>query len=360
MNYTIELQPEGTAILSIESSLLLEANRKLEIWRYYPKSNTTAAKSAGAVIGRKPGSTCALIVHVRPDDLIGIREKLDKVDTHRWRYFHIACDFSPIALHFPNRRISQDECLSLLRIKKTDELSQIDFTDEALQEFLAFNHPEWLQVITNRQIKHWKHNKPDKFFRLAPVAQAGKNIALCVEQSPHASLARFLDRLDEAQLSQCITKCPKSAAMYALNLVSAHKRKKLLANFPMEALLFSAAILTDSEVALCAKSDLFFAFRVRNKVAPRHHAILLAHSYLIANPTSSGGSWIKLQEEVRHSLLEFPEQWRAADPYGFPSIFSGLESYLGMKHEQILIRALLENAMPADRQDIADYVALSV
>ena len=357
MKYNVEPRPEGTAILSIRSSPLIDPNRKPQIWRFFPRTKTSAAMSTGAALGRESGKTCVLVVQVLPQDLICIREKMRGIDAHRWRYFRVAPDFQLIQLNLPNRCISQEECSGLLQIEEIDEHDQIDFNDEALRAYLAQEHPSWLRTILDRQIRHWKMHKPDNFFRLAPSEQAGENIALCVEISPQAALARFQDCLDETQLSLCIAQSPKAAAMFALDRVSDYERRKLLENHTAEALLYSSAILSDREIAFCAKHDPFSAFRVRKKLAPRHHAIVLAHSYLIANPYTLVGSWTKLQEEVRDSLMGFTEQWRASDPYGFPSIFSGLETYLEMKINQIPIGSLLKDANPDDRQDIADYVA---
>ncbi len=360
MNYNIVIKTPTTAILSIESSELIDPNRKPVIRRFYPTKQSSAAFSTGAVLGREAGKSCALVVHIRAHDLICVEQRLLGTEENHWGYFRITSDVHPVALDLPNRFFSQQECLSLMVITDTEELDQIDFSDEGIQSYLALDHPTWLKLIVDRQISHWKKNKPDKFFRLAPLEETGQDIHRCVETSPYAALARFQDHLDGAQLSQCIAKCPEAAVRFALDRVPEPERQRIIVDHAREALLFSADRLSESELALCAKSDLFTAFRTRKSLMPRRNAILLSHSYLIANSASIGGSWIDLHDEIRDSILEFPDQWRASDPFGFPSIFSGLASYLETGLDPSIVATLLQITAPKDQQAIADFVASQV
>jgi len=316
--------------------------------------------STGAVLGREPNKTCALIVHVRPEDLIGVREKIHQVDDYRWRYFRIDHHFHPISLSLPNRCLSMEECVSILYVRETAELDQIDFTDHGLQSFFTQRHPDWLQAIANQQICHWERHKPEKFFRLAPADAAAKDIPRCVNESPFAALARFQDHLDDAQLSRCLLRCPRAAVMFALDKVPAQSRESHLIEYPKEALLFAADGLSDGELALCAKFDMFTAFRCRIKMTPKRNAILLAHSYLIAFSEIMGRSLNDLHQEIRTSIIGFPKQWRDSDPGGFPSIFSGLFESLGMELDHVIVTALLERTEPGDQQAIANFIASQI
>lgn len=357
MRYSIRKTSSTTARLSVESSTSLDPSRKPTIMRFYPGETSPARISTGAVLGREADKTCALIVHVRPGDLIGVREKLVQVEDYRWRYFRIGSHFHPASLDLPNRCVSQQECSALLTIAETVELDQIDFCDEDLQTFFAQKHPHWLQTIVDRQINHWNLHKPDKFFRLASLPDAGRNIARCVEESPIAALARFQDRLDENQLSNCLLRCPRAAVMFALDEVPLLKRESYLSDHPREALLFAADKLSDAELALCAMFDMFTAFRCRTKMTPERHAILLAHSYLIAYSEILGGSLAGLHDEISTSIIRFPKQWRDSDPGGFPSIFSGLMDHLNMDLDSTVVSALLEQDESGDRQFIANLIA---
>jgi hypothetical protein len=356
MRYNIRKTTLTTARLSIESSESIDPTRKPQIMRFYPGDTRPARMSTGAVLGREPGKTCALIAHVRPLDLIGVREKILQVDKYSWRYFRINNHFHPISLSLPNRGLSLEECVALLSVKDTIELDQIDFTDAGLQSFFAQRHPGWLQAIADRQIDHWRRHKPDKFFRLAPVNFAGRDVSRCVTESPFAALARLQDRLNKTQLSLCLKQCPRAAVMFAFGKIPHHQRNSYLSDYPREALLFAADKLSDAELALSAKFDMFTAFRCRTIMTPERHAILLAHSYLIAFSVISGGSVARLHAEIRASIISFPKLWRDSDPGGFPSIFSSLMDHLNMDLDPMVVNALLEKTEAGDQQDIANLI----
>ncbi len=357
MNYTIRRTSPTTARIALESSEGIDPARKPEIRRFSPGRTSVAEMSTGAVLGREPGKTCALIVHVRLQDLICVREKLREPDGHCWRYFRIGSEFIPVALDLPNRCLSKQECLPFLSIKETDELDQIDFTDEGLRSFFAQRHPAWLQAIADRQIAHWQQHKPDKFFRLAPTEAAGSDIPRSVAESPFAALARFQDRLNKTQLTRCLRRCPRAAVMFALDKIPPCNRKRLLVEHAKDALLFAADRLADDELALCAKYDMFSAFQCRNRAAPERQAILLANSYMIASSPTMGNALAAIQEEMRASIIGFPDQWRASDPGGFPSILCGLMDHVGMDFDPEIINALLKTASSEDQQALTQVIA---
>ena len=170
MKYTIRKTSPTTAKIAFESSTSLDPVRKPEIWRFYPHECGLASLSTGMVLGRETGKSCALIVHVRPYDLIAIREKLLGVKEESWKYYRIAGNFHPQILSRPSKCISVMESMELLKIKDTSELEQIDFKEGPLRSFLAQRHPRWLQQIVDRQLRHWRDTKPESFFQLAPRA----------------------------------------------------------------------------------------------------------------------------------------------------------------------------------------------
>ena len=89
MKYTIRKTSPTTARIAIESSPSLDPAKKPEIWRFYPSGGGIASLSTGMALGREPGKTCALIVHVRPYDLITIREKPLGVKGESWKYLSL-------------------------------------------------------------------------------------------------------------------------------------------------------------------------------------------------------------------------------------------------------------------------------
>lgn len=360
MKYNIRKASATTARLAIQSSLTIDPSRKPEIRRYYPGKNNLPAISRGAVLGRKTGHACALIVDVRPRDLIGIRENHLGTEDCTWLYFRVDADYRPVALNLPNCSISQEECAQLLKITETLELDQVDFTDDTLQRFLNQKHPGWLQEVVDRQIAHWREQKPEKFYRLAPMALAARDIAGCVRASPLAALARFKDQLNEAQLARCLIKSPKGAVMFAMEKIPPSKREKYFLDHAHEAMKFASHILTDKELNYCASIHMFSAFELRTTMSPERRAILLANSYMVSFFADFGNSHEALLSEIRRSLVEFPRQWCESDRGGLPAILEGLKTFANFPHDPALISELLEKAEPKDRKVLVDYLVSKI
>lgn len=361
MRYNIQKTIRSTARIAFESSPALDPARKPEIWRFFPCQTTLARKSTGAVLGREAGKTCAYIVDVRPHDLICIREKLIGTEDHHWRYLRIGPEFVPLKLDLPNRCISKDECSAILEITDTAELDQVDYEDETLRTLFMQKHPRWLQEIIDRQILHWRNNKPDKFFNLAPVAIASREIERCVKESPYAALARFQNHLNKTQLYHCVLKCPRAAVMFATDKIPPQNREIYLIDHAKEALLFAADKLSDQELGLCASIEIFTAFRMRSQMTPERRAILIANSYLAASIEGLDGSLAELQTEIYNSIIAHPAQWRAAETLGgLPAILKDLRKLVGIGLDGAIVDALFQNANPKDRKTLADYIASSI
>jgi hypothetical protein len=357
MKYTIRKTSPTTARIAIESSPSLDPARKPEIWRFYPSGGGIASLSTGMVLGRKPGKTCALIVHVRPHDLIAIREKLLGVKGESWKYFRIAGNFHPQILSLPDRCITMKESIALLQIKDTNELDQIDFKEGLLRSFLAQRHPHWLQQIVDRQLRHWRDTKPESFFRLAPRAVIASELPRCVEVAPIPALAHYKNQLNKHQLASCIRRCSKAAVMFAFDNIPSSKRRDYVIDNAKEALECALEKLSDEEFRLCAYINPWTAFHRRERMAPKRRAITLAYFYPYAFVHDFGGSLANFQQEALISLLRFPEQWRACDPKGFPSILKGLQVHLGIKFNKFAFNVLLEKVAPEDRQEVANFFA---
>lgn len=360
MRYSIRKTNTAAARIAVESSPALDPSKKPEIWRFFPGETSLAEMSKGAVLGREASQTCAYVIHVRPDDLICVREMLVGIEDYCWRYFRIGQGYKPLALDLPNRCLSKRECSTLLKVTAPNEPDQTDCDDLSLRAFFAQRHPDWLQEIADRQIAHWNKNKPDKYFRFVPTEVAEREIPRCVKVSPYAALERFQHRLDRAQLSSCLINCPRAAVMFATDKIPLSKREDYLIDYAKEALLFAADKLSDQELGLCASIEMFAAFHYRTWQAPDRRAILLANSFLVSFFATHGAPISDIQEEIRKSILEFPRQWSSSDPEGFPSILKKLEKHVEMEIDPMLISELLETADPEDRKGLADYIVSSL
>jgi len=311
---------------------------------------------AGIVLGHEEGETCALIVHVRAHDLIGIKEYYAGVEACSWSYYQIGQSLQPIGLDLPNRRLSSRECADLLQCEDTSTLDRFDMGDHSLRSFFAEKHPQWLQVIADRQILQWQCHKPDSYFLLAPQAFVEREIQRCVEVAPFAALARLGHRLDKKQRALCILQSPQGAVRFATDEIPPFLREVYLIDHAQEAIEYAANKLTDDELRLCAFVDSFAAFRCRGKMPPNRRAMMLANSYRYAFIANYGGSLADLQNEIRTSLIESAEQWLACDPSGFHGILKGLEQHVEMHFDHATLTAMLEEMGPERGQPLADYI----
>ena len=359
-NHAVRRTSRNTARIAIESSAARDPARKPEIWRFYLDSSGVPQMHRGGILGRKAGKTCALVINVRPGDLICVREKLAGIVDHQWRYFRIGNSYEPIPADLPNRCLSKREAITHLKNTDSRETHEMEFSEEDLRKLFVQRHPDWLQRIACRQLSHWRTSKPEKFFLFAPGEIAGVDIPLCVKIAPYAALARFQDRLDRKQLEHCLLHSPLGAVKYAVGMIARRKRRHYFSKFAREALLYSADRLSETDFMYCVALEMGTAFQTRNRMSPERRALVLAHSYLIVGAGYSGDALARLHEEIRESIVEHPAQWRASDPQGFPSIFQGLLEYVNMKIDPITILTLLRTTDPADQKAIAQSIVQGI
>ena len=315
---------------------------------------------AGHVIGIEKGKTCALTIHIRRNDFIALKQQSVDSEEPCWSYFKIGQDFQPMALDLPNRSLSLQESAEMLSTDSGEDSAPSESRDEALIRFLAQKHPAWLQSILERQLRSWHDHKPDHYYRFAPLKDAELELDRCVSASPFAALGRFKARLTQAQLATCVDKSPKGAVMFAIDSIPVLQREEYLRDHAKEALKFAADRLSDLELGRCARIEMLTAFHRRAGMENQRRAIMLASSYPISFLAQDGQSQAELQAEVRQSLLDYPDEWRASDRGGFPSILKGLKQYVGINLDVMIITALLPRVRPADQQALLALVAAMI
>jgi len=311
-------------------------------------------------MGFEEGKACALTIHIRRNDFIALKQQSVDAKDPCWTYFRIGQDFQPEALNLPDRPLSLEESAEMLHPDCCNDPDPVEFADEVLRRFLAQKHPAWLQRILERQLRYWHAHKPDHFYRFAPMKDAGRDLDRCVVASPFAALGRFKNRLTQAQIATCVDESPKGAVMYAIDAIPAFQREDYLLDYAKEALEFAADKLSDAELGRCARIEMLIAYHSRAKMENQRRAIMLASSYPISFLAQDGQSQAELQAEVRQSLLDYPDEWRASDRGGFPSIFKGLKQYVGISLDIMIITALLPRVGPADQQALLVLVAAMI
>lgn len=361
MNYTIRKTTRTTARITFESLRVLDHSSPPEIHRYLPSPWELVSTDTGHTLGFEEGKACALTIQIRRNDFIALKQhSLDSEEPPCWSYYRIGQDFQPAALNLPNRSLSLVESAEMLHPDCCQDADPVESGDEALRRFLAQKHPAWLQQILERQLRNWHTHKPDHFYQFAPLTNAGSDLDRCVAASPFAALGRFKDRLSQAQLATCVDKSPKGAVMFAIDSIPVLQREDYLRDQAKEALKFAADKLSDLELGRCARIEMLTAFRRRAGMENHRRAIMLASSYPINFIARDGGSLADLQAEVRQSLLDYPDEWRASDRDGFPPILKGLKQYVGISLDVMIITALLPRVGPADQQALLGLVAAMI
>lgn len=357
MRHSLRKTNRFTARIAFESSSPCSPTNKPMIWRIYSKASNLVSISAGTVLGREVGKPCALLIHVRPHDLIAIREALPGMIGDSLCYFRIGADFQPRRFPLSNRFQSPSRQCSLLKIKNTTELNQMDSTQGFMKMFLAQRHPSWLQQIVDRQLLRWRNHRPISFFRLAPSVVIESSLPDIVETSPFSALAYAKGRLDDIQLVSCILRSQKAAVMFAFDEIPPDKRKDYIKIFPKEAVEFAWPHLTDQEFRLAVHQDRMTAFGCLAKLPPHRQATILAYSYPYAFLAHYGGSLPRLQRIILTSLETFPDEWIMCDGKGFALLFKGLRDWVKLEIDSSLINTLLHRLNPVNRHALTIFIS---
>lgn len=358
MKYNIRKISSDAARLTLESTCSLDPHRNPEISRFISR-NGFLFKSKGAVLGRNNRESCALILHVRPHDIICVKERLRGCVDYLWHYFRIAADYTPVPLDLGERCPSEGKLSDLLEISEIEELDQIDANDLWLRSFFAQRHPTWLQAIVDRQLDHWKQHKPQKFQRLAPTVIENTGYRT-PRVSPFTNLSLFRLRLASANRACHATKYPNLAVKNTTEWIPPLEREMYLLDHGHEALLHAAEYLSNEELAVCALINMDTAFSVRVNMRPERRAILLANSFRISFLTDYGGSLPELQDEIRKSIVAFPNHWAASEAGGFPVVLRNLAKFVDMPQDPTLISELLEKSDPKDRKILLDHIVSGI
>ena len=355
MKYNIRKTTRNTAILAFEA-FHSPGYRSPEIKRHLPNMRDLVATTTGDVLGLDEGEPCALIIEIRVADLIAIRDIHPRTGHSRYTNIRIDRNFLPVRLAIPDGSLPLARHDKLLWINRA-----VDFTpqptEQRLRGFFARKHPQWLQRIVDRQLIQWRDQDPHSLHNYAPITEIERDLERLPEIAPYAALARFKDYLSPEQLAQCIRTSSKGAVIYALDEIPALAREDYLVANAKEALEFVADKLTDKELGKVAKIEMWTAYSRRERMSGRRRAVMLASSYCISFLAGNAESLPALQDEIRQSLLDYPAQWRASDPHGFPSILRGLQTYLKMGFDYNLILALMATVDSEDRLELAGIIA---
>lgn len=348
MKYNIRKTTRNTARIVIEANHP-PAFKPPEIQRILFDDFQPAHHITGDLLGLEDGQTCALVIEAKQDDLICIKDADPISGRYRIRYFRMGQGFQPLAIAPPDKSVTPAQQTELLRVGGADQ-SASQTRDEALRNLFKQTHPAWLRKILERQLRHWKRNDPDSYFRFAPLTLVHRDLHLLPGIAPFAALARFRNRLDMTQIARCVRNSPKGAVIFATDEIPERDREAYLVAHAKDSLEFAADKLSDSELCVCSRLEMMTAYRLRGRMAGHRRATVLASIYQIT--VRDRRSLTEVHTELRQSLLAYPDQWLATDPGGLPSILGGLR-HAGVSFSSTFITALKSRMGVSDRRALA-------
>ena len=357
MTHTCKALDSTTARIVFEYKDSFHTWRKLSINRIYFYRSRGPVISQGAVLGRDEGKPSAMILDVRQRDLVVVRSRDRNGGDFTCQYFRIGDDFEPQNLGLTNSRFWDKEVAGLIELCDLDRDRQVDSCDESLRDFLADPHPAWLHQILARQIHHWRLNKPERFFRLAPSRATNDDVVICIRDFPLLALAHQKPRLSKKQIRSCIRRSLKGGVMYAPEALSAASIAQAVNDHPREMIRFAAGRLSDHELRRCAQREPYTAFECRSLMTPKRRATLLAISYPYRALFHYGKPIADLHSEIINSISHYPEQWLDNYRHDYNAIFRGLRSNLGLVVNAALLQRIMEETPAEYRKPLMEHIA---
>ncbi len=357
MKHSIRKISRHTAHIAFEIVDKIHPTGSLKIWRIHTDTDGSVSRAEGKLLGENPKEPRAAIVKVRRGDLVIIYQRISSGGMEPLQKFTISGNFEPLIkeCHLPG----EPGVLPFDRIVMDDDRNS-NFDTSDLKILFRRRRPEWLQYLMDDQLECWRDHTAPLFLGIAPHHLLVKNIELLVTHDPHRALRDYKSLLNRGQLQRCIREQPSAAMRLAFENVPRALRKKHLASHATYLLDNHLQQLTNSELRICSKKDPKTAFKLRSIVAPRRHAIMLAHSYGVVWHTLFGDDRAPFRDETLDSLARYPDEWLAVNEKGFKGIFSKLSNLLGIRLEPVEFQSLVKQMAPRGRQALAEYIAPSV
>ena len=348
----------NTARLVIESVEPFQPWKRLTISRLSFGPSRFALPVLGAVLGRDPGRSSAMILDVRRRDLVVVLSKICKGGGQTaFRCFRVTNDWKLQSFKPDPDRVKNEGLEHLVEVTDQGPAPQVDSCSETLRDFLAEAHPWWLEEILERQVTHWRSFKPEQFFRLVPSRATPGEFVQCFLNHPLIALANFKSKLTKKQLKSCIRRSLKGGVMYAFDELTPAQIRKAEADHPDELIRFVGEKLSDSQLRRLAEVAPWAAFRHRLWVAPEMHAFLLSSSYRFIYRFNRFTSKAELNEEIIRSITDFPAVWLTQHGNDFGTLLLALWLHLELAIPLSRLAEMLVSMPAQQRGPLVSYLA---
>ena len=224
-NPTIQPLKDGTARLLFKWKPRPGPPRRPLAVRYAINPRDEIEIRSGALLGYDRIHPSAVVLIVKPGDLISLGEKPIGISTATWTHHRVNRRFRLEKIDITGRSLTNAEIRSLARGAAPFE--QAPGCDDTLREFLAdSDHPGWLIPILERQKQKWRTHRLSKFYHLAPASAMPGELERVVKLAPGAALRFHFDSLTKGQINRCIRRDLATAIVHLRGHMSpAHLRK---------------------------------------------------------------------------------------------------------------------------------------
>jgi len=358
MNHHIKPLAPTRARLVMESDDPYFAWKKLTIVRFYFHAPGKALPAIGAVLGRDPGMTSALVLNVHQRDLVVVYSRVRRGSRAcTFRYFRITDDWKLLQLEPDIVRLKTEGLERLIEVTDLLPDRQIDSSFETLRDFLAESHPAWLEAILTRQVAHWRLFKQDQFLRLAPTRATDAEFAACIRNYPLTALANFKARLTKKQLRSCIRRSLLGGVTYAFDELSPTQIAKAEVQYPAEMILYAAKRLTDEQLRRVAAEAPCTAFKCHPWMPPARQALVLSISYGYCHLLDHSIPRLQLNEEIIRSITHHPAPWLHQHGNDFAALVLGLWHHLELTIPPARLLEMLLEMPEQHREPLLRYLA---
>lgn len=357
MNITIRKTSKHDARVAFEITRPHDSTIPIEAIRIRSIQDTSVSISDGIVLENYHRKYIAVVVNVRPNDIIAIRHKSCCVDMQYPLYFSINESLEPIPMIDPNLLRQIMTIIPSENQLHADDGQMTAHNERDLKLLLQGKHPRWLQDFVNCQLLSWREHNPALYVRVAPRELLDRDVFLVAIHAPYRALVDYEKCLTRVQIEFCVRSLQSEEYLNFFSRIPRKLRSKLLAQHATHLLEKHVQDLTDKELRICSWKDALTAFRIRHSVSPKKSAIMLSSAYTIAWIGIYGTARLELRLEILTSMLEYPKEWLRSNPKGLEFIFSKLKSLLGIQFDDSELHLMLRSMHPKGREDLSKFIA---
>lgn len=357
MNPTIRKTSQNDARVAFEITRPCASTTPMEVWRIRAHPDHPVSMPDGIILESDHQQTIAVVVNVRPSDIIVIRHKAGLESMESCQHYRITDSFEPCFVEDPNLLYQRVTIAPPTNRIEADAGRTVCYSEREMRMLFEGKHPRWLQNFVDGQLLRWRELAPEVYVRFAPKKWLDRDVSLVAIHAPNLALIDYKDSLTWDQFEFCIRRLPAAAVRFVFDRIPQELRATYLKDHATYILDNLIDHLTNTELRTCSWGDPITAFKSRHFLSPRRSAILLSSSYTIAWIGNLDGSGPEFRKEVFDSLSQFPDEWLRSNKKGFQSIFKRLKSLLGICFDGTELLELLGKMAPRYRKILAEYLA---